>query len=131
MKRRILSVASEENGYALYIVVVISFIMVMIIGYQSIIFVQQKEILQLQEMDVRTRIMVDSALLAWKSAAEEGIILDEIEVDHGHVTVKILEEDEEQWKLEITSSITYAQSRHQVRVTVSKENLTVTNWRDL
>ncbi len=129
---------NHEQGHALFIVMCVGFVLFMLIGHLLAAHLFQIRAVHLKEQDLRSHVLVQSALSVW--LAEQNLTAAtgeyELHLEDGVVTFEISAAESGETSLDIiltayVPDMVDPEAVHSVRVEVEKETGDILSWQDL
>lgn len=120
----------QEQGHALYIVIVVSFLLFLLLSHTLFLYLNQVKIVQMKEENLRAHLLLQSALALWLAELEDEFI-EQIEWDGGIVRFHHLTQEEGlegEWHIRIAAYPFQDDVRHRVELIIDKETKQIKAW---
>lgn len=124
-------ILKNENGYALYIVMGVSFLLFLVLSYTITLFVQQARMIELREDYVRCQVLIQSALPLWFMAAKNGQYPERLELTDGNVFIHNIGESEASWNIQVLAVVTDSKVKDRIEVEILKDSGAIVKWQDV
>lgn len=126
-----------EQGYALYVVLVVNFLILLILTHTLGYYLNQVQLVQMKEDQLRAHLLLQSAVALWLVELDEEVmdnlpeeqLFKVLELDEGIVRFyKLSSLDESEWKVRVSARPYQNEVRQRVELRIDKETKQIIYW---
>lgn len=126
-----------EQGYALYLVVVISLLILLSLTHSLAYCLNQVQLVQWKDEQLRAHLLLQSAVILWLADLDEAALdnlpeeelIEEWELEEGIVRFyKLKSIHEREWKVRVSARLYQREVRQRVELRIDKRTKQIVHW---